>query len=281
MNKTEIRIKTKKLAKVTLKPILFKLIFIFILEIITINTVASLLVATKSKWFEKAVVTFLHYDFNYIEIILSILFGILIIPLSLGIYEYLLNAVRLKRPKLSDVFLWFSESTKLKIVLNYFLWTASYSIITLPINKLAADFVIGQYDVIMTDFIQQVNSGTQSITFNFRLINTTQLILSIALLLVSAIISIMFSLVPFIMIDNPKISGFKAALQSWKIMKGHVITYVMLILSFAGWFFASIFTMFLIAIYFYPYLRVSTTIFAEYVRAEKKLKEISPEDTFQ
>lgn len=279
MNKSDIRVKTKMLAKATMRPIIFKLIFVLLLELITINTVTSLLSALKNRLFEETVVSIWIYNINYIEVVLAIISGIMVFPLSLGIAEYFLKAVRLKQPKITDIFLWYADSAKLKTMWRYFLWISFFSVITLPINRLAADFVVGQYDKVMFDLTEQINAGAQSVTINLGLLDYNNLLICSGLLIFSALVSVKFILIPFIMVDDPTINGFRAAAQSWRVMKGHSLEYLLLVLSFAGWFIASIFTMFLVALYFYPYMRVTIAIFSEYSRADNKIKETTSEVT--
>jgi len=72
-----------------------------------------------------------------------------------------------------------------------------------------------------------------------------------------------FSQIPFILIDNPEISGIDALKLSKKKMKGHRWEYVCLNLRFVGWDLLVGLTFGIAAIYVAPYYHSSLALFYE------------------
>ena len=85
-----------------------------------------------------------------------------------------------------------------------------------------------------------------------------------------------FTLVPYILIDNPQLGVGDTLKLSWEKMRGHKMDYFMLQLSFIGWILLSILTLGIVGILFaFPYMSQAGAIFCdrilgqtEYIRAE-------------
>ena len=78
------------------------------------------------------------------------------------------------------------------------------------------------------------------------------------------IASFSYSQTIYIMLDDPKISPLAAISASKQLMRGHKFEYFMLMLSFLGWAYLSVFTFGLLGIWLNPYMQVT---FANYYNA--------------
>ncbi len=96
------------------------------------------------------------------------------------------------------------------------------------------------------------------------------LILSTIVIMLALYIMISFSLVFYILRDEPKLSVLKIFSKSFDMMNGYVIDYFILALSFAGWFILGIFTFGLLYIWLIPYVHV---VFAQFYKKVKKCYE--------
>ncbi|WP_234885154.1 DUF975 family protein [Clostridium tarantellae] len=94
-------------------------------------------------------------------------------------------------------------------------------------------------------------------------------ILTILVLLLFIIVELYTSQIPFILVDNPKINIIEVIKKSFFLMKGNLITLLILNLSFIGWSIANVFTWFVGSIFLYPYIFTTKANF--YIEL-KKLK---------
>ena len=275
MRKSEIRVKTKLLAKATMRPIFIKAVFILALELMTAIVLSMVFAEVANRLFPEATVTLWEYKIPYMEALFGIIGSLFSLPLTLGIAEYLLKVVRLKEAKATDIFQWFSESDKLKTVFVYFIWIAIFSVFAFVMQSVPLQYITDQIQTVLDDLNMQINSGSAVLSINYSLINYQASAISAGIIALFFIISSRFILIPYLMVDDLKLNSIKAAGKSWGIMRGHTIEYVVLMLSFAGWFFATMLTALIVGVYFYPYLEITIVIFSEYVRADKKLRDNS------
>ncbi|MBR1687715.1 MAG: DUF975 family protein [Prevotella sp.] len=92
------------------------------------------------------------------------------------------------------------------------------------------------------------------------------------LLVVPGIIAwLMFSQVPYVLKDDPKIGIFDALQKSAKMMDGHKTDLFLLIFSFIGWFLLSILTAGIGFLFLSPYYETTCAHFYEDLKAEKKV----------
>lgn len=273
MNKSEIRVKTKLLAKATLHSAFIRVVFVLALELLTAIVLSLVFSELAEKLFPLAIIRIWKYEFNYMHVVFGILGSLFSLPLTLGAAEYLLSVVRRKPAKISDIFLWFADSDKLKTVLSYFVWIAFLSIFSFLMQTLASKYIVNQINNVLGHLSEQIQSGIAEPQPDFSIMDVKGILVSVVLIVLYYILSARFMLLPYLMVDNSKLSTLKAVGMSWSIMRGHTFEYIVLLMSFIGWFLAMVFTAFILGIYFIPYFELTNVIFSEYVRADKKLRE--------
>jgi len=108
------------------------------------------------------------------------------------------------------------------------------------------------------------------------------IILAVAILLVTIYIAISFSQVVFVLVDEPKLSIKNILSKSFDMMENYIIEYLVLVLSFIGWFILCILTFGLLFLLIVPYFVVTAALFYEIVKKEyqeyeekEKSKELS------
>jgi uncharacterized membrane protein len=110
------------------------------------------------------------------------------------------------------------------------------------------------------------------LSLNWSLVNWPAVIGSAVAMLVCELAKIRLFATPYCFLDVPGHSAFTAAMASWKLTRGHMLTYIWLTVSFIGWYMAAALTGFLILMFVLPYVQLSTVILAEYIRADALLK---------
>ena len=89
------------------------------------------------------------------------------------------------------------------------------------------------------------------------------------LLIVPGIIkSISYAMMPFIMRENPEMTGEQAICLSMKMMEGHKMDYFLLSLSFIGWALLAVITLGIGMIWLHPYMATSIAAFYEEVKKD-------------
>lgn len=75
------------------------------------------------------------------------------------------------------------------------------------------------------------------------------------------VISLSYSMVYFVYLDNPKLTALQTLKRSKEIMKGHRLEYLGLIFSFFGWILLGIFTLGLLYIWLIPYMEITLALY--------------------
>ena len=105
------------------------------------------------------------------------------------------------------------------------------------------------------------------------LLQTVYTVLWTLLLIVPGIIkSISYAMMPFIMRENPDMTGEQAICRSMQMMEGHKMDYFLLNLSFIGWALLAILTLGIGLIWLYPYMYTSYAAFYEEVKKDYETK---------
>ncbi len=93
------------------------------------------------------------------------------------------------------------------------------------------------------------------------------------LLIIPGIIkSLSYSMVPFVLKDNPELSFNAAIERSMAMMEGHKWEYFCLILTFIGWFLLLIITAGIASLWLTPYISATFANYYEAVKAEYETK---------
>lgn len=99
-------------------------------------------------------------------------------------------------------------------------------------------------------------------------------VVGFALLIVPGIIfALMYSMVPFILIDNPEMSILDAFKKSREMMYGHKLYYLLLNLSFLGWMLLAILSFGLGLLWLMPYMNMTEFKFYEHLCKEDSQEE--------
>lgn len=273
MEKSTIRVRTKILAKTVLSENFIKIFVALVLEALTGRALSYLYNGLAEKFFNACTLTVGPYTFYYAVTAMSVAGSIFLIPLQLGIAEYLLLLVRKRSPRFGDIFLWYGDSEKFRRVLSYWLWTALFSLVSVPMLTVTGDYLLQLGNDITAAMAEQMKAGAEVFTMPEGMINYAYIFVSLALMALYGLISVKFAPMPYLLADGRAKNAFSAAAQSWKLMRGHTFEYILLVLSFFMWYIGLAFTAFILAVYFVPYFRMTKIIFIEYLRAEKDLKD--------
>lgn len=98
---------------------------------------------------------------------------------------------------------------------------------------------------------------------------TIKVFLWALLLIIPGIVkSFAYAMTPFILEDEPELSPLQAIKKSDAMMKGHKFDFFYLTLSFIGWLFLSVFTLFIGLFWLMPYMQGAYAAFYEDVKAQ-------------
>lgn len=84
---------------------------------------------------------------------------------------------------------------------------------------------------------------------------------SLLFIIPGIIVAISFSFVYYVMLDNPNMKPMEVLKESDRLMRGHMMDYILLNLSFAGWAFLGIFTLGILYFWLIPYISTTNAIF--------------------
>ena len=93
---------------------------------------------------------------------------------------------------------------------------------------------------------------------------------SLLLIIPGIVASYKYSMVNYIMVDNPEIGVFEAIRKSKEMMYGHKLDYFILHLSFIGWAILAGLTFGILMLYVAPYMNVTCANFYYSIKDEKK-----------
>ena len=95
---------------------------------------------------------------------------------------------------------------------------------------------------------------------------------SLLLVIPGIIATYKYSMVNYIMVDNPDIGVFEAIRKSKEMMYGHKLDYFILQLSFIGWAILAVFPFGILMLYVAPYMNVTCANFYYSIKDEKANK---------
>ncbi len=97
------------------------------------------------------------------------------------------------------------------------------------------------------------------------------------LMIGTIILGLAYTIVPFVIRDNPELNAREALRKSRLMMRGHKWEMFVLQLTFIGWAFLCIFTCFIGFLWLEPYMNMTTAHFYEDVKAEYEAKQAAVE----
>ena len=270
---------TKGLAKPAMAPYFFRIILLLALEALTGYALSMVFAGLAQRLGLSLTVKVWVYAFDLTAALLSLLGNALLLPLTLGVTEFLMKAFRRSGPRVADVFLWYADGVHWKLVLEYYVYAVLIGLIAIPLYAVPANWLMETINAVTTDFGQQMTNGVLSPVIHWSLVNFRAVGVSLLLMLLYAFLSVRLFLTPYYFLDHPEIGPFEAAGRSWRAMRAHTWEFILLILSFIGWFLICTVTMFLTAFYLVPYLRMTLTIYSEYARsADEHSHTVPPAD---
>lgn len=89
---------------------------------------------------------------------------------------------------------------------------------------------------------------------------------TLLLIIPGIIASIRYSMIYFIMLDNPEMSAMEALDESKRIMEGHKMQYFKLMVSFLGWIVLGILTLGILYVWLIPYMTVTQCNFYNQIK---------------
>lgn len=92
-------------------------------------------------------------------------------------------------------------------------------------------------------------------------------------MVLSVVLTVPYTLVFCLLADHPEMGGIEALRTSARLMKGHIIQYLLLELSFVPLMFLSVFTIYIGFLWLLPYMEFTETAFYMYVTGELEEQE--------
>ncbi len=175
---------------------------------------------------------------------------VLICVFTAGMQRMFLNISRKKEHSFGDVLYYFKHNPDRVIIASTVMALISW-LTSLPASLYG-----------------YLNPGDISTAEGLR-IYQIYLVLYVAGLVLNVLIAIPFLLVYYLMADDETLEGVAALKESFRMMRGHVMEYILLELSFLPWILLSIFTFYLALIWVIPYMEMTIVFFYRYVLGDR------------
>ena len=164
------------------------------------------------------------YPVNWLNYVLFFVLNALFGPIMLGVSEYFLIMLRTRNGRVVNIFNWFSEPSKLRRGLNFGLYHSSVTVIINLICEIPA-VVLFKAGYSLTDMNTLL---TESLTPNPAAVTLSVMTTVISLILQIPLLYLLAT--EYIMIDSPSKGIFQAIHESVRLMKGHIWSYVLMVL---------------------------------------------------
>lgn len=164
----------------------------------------------------------------------------------------------------------------------------NYSLLAFPVQNGTNRFLTVAFVLALINFIQTIPSQLLLSKAEVMMSGDTEAavqaafgviglsVVTVIVAIVCLILLLAFSLAPYLLIDNPDMSGKEALLSSFRYMKGKKMRMFLLELSFIGLFILGLFTFCLAYLWILPYMEQSLTVFYEtVVQPEQSNPEVS------
>ena len=170
---------------------------------------------------------------------------------SAGLSYMYLNMAREKEYSLVDL-LYFFRSHPDRVIVASFVMAVLNMLVSIPYYYYGFTAVPGESLEAQTNYLITI---------------TALLLLSQVLYIV---VTIPLAMTYYLLADDLELEGMAALKASMQLMRGHIKTYILLLLSFVPWMILSVFTLYLGLIWLIPHMHMSETVFYLYLCAEKK-----------
>lgn len=133
-------------------------------------------------------------------------------------------------------------------------------------------FIRGEEKLTLSKLIEPYK-GTdwRRIVITYLLVFVYTFLWSLLLIVPGIIKALSYSMTPFVLKDNPELSGNAAIEKSMRMMDGHKMDLFLLVLSFIGWAILSMFTFGLGFILLIPYMMTSLAHFYEDLKGNSRI----------
>ena len=174
---------TKGLAKPAMAPYFFRIILLLALEALTGYALSMVFAGLAQRLGLSLTVKVWVYAFDLTAALLSLLGNALLLPLTLGVTEFLMKAFRRSGPRVADVFLWYADGVHWKRVLEYYVYAVLIGLIAIPLYAVPANWLMETINAVTTDFGQQMTNGVLSPVIHWSLVNFRAVGVSLLLML--------------------------------------------------------------------------------------------------
>ncbi|MCT4784088.1 MULTISPECIES: DUF975 family protein [Exiguobacterium] len=134
---------------------------------------------------------------------------------------------------------------------------------------IAQDVSRGGKPVISTMFAPFRNNYVKHVLAPF-LMGLFIFLWSLLLVIPGIIKAFSYSLTYYVLRDNPELTALEAITESRRLMDGHKMEAFKLVLSFIGWFFVGLFTLFIGFLFIYPYFSTTYATFYDSIQKEHR-----------
>lgn len=194
----------------------------------------------------------------------SVLSAFFAVPLELGVTEHIMKLVRRQECRLGDVFGWYGSFSGLLRAFPFGVFSVFSAVFQIVLFDMPLSYIQSQLFVVLEDVQAQIANGADQVFADYGLMNAKGVLLALVLMLVAAVLSVLFVGVVYIYLDTGRI--FSSVFRSPAVMLRFTWNYMLFVLSFAGFYIATVFTLGLMGAYLLPYFGVSKAVFVEYAR---------------
>lgn len=264
----ETRQKIKHIAKETMTGRFFKILVLMGLQYLTSALLVRVFSMLGTHLRPDATFELFGLTVNYVSVASGILAALLFAPLELGICEYVLRLIRRKEAHFTEAFSWYGEFSKVLRSVPYGIWKVFTACFQVALFDFPLAYVQDQLEIVLEDIQSQVSAGTEFVIPNYGLMDGRGIAVAVAAMLLVAALGTLFVAVKFFYVDSGKI--LFSVFSSPILMLRHFCSYILFVLSFAGFYFGTVFTFGLLGLYLLPYFGVSQAAYIEYARAKAK-----------
>lgn len=137
------------------------------------------------------------------------------------------------------------------------------------LKQIVADLIIYAIAIALSfiiSFIFMLNVANNVSLLNNQNYMLIIIYLSFGITILTSILSIFFTFVPFIALEEPELGVFATIKKSFKMLKGHFWQLITLNLSFFWWLVLSVCTLGLALFYVYPYISQAKALFYKQIK---------------
>ncbi|MBE6938756.1 MAG: hypothetical protein E7460_09505 [Ruminococcaceae bacterium] len=260
----ETRQKIKRLSKGIMFGNFFKLAVLLGLQYVTTALLVRVFGLLGTQLRPDSVIRAFGLEINTVGLSASILSAFLSAPLELGIARYIMGLIRKEEVHFGDVFGWYGDFAKLARSIPFGFYSVICAVFQVALFDIPLSYIQSQLNIVLEDIEKQLVSDSETVIANYGLMDGRGILISLGAMLLVALIATLFVAVPYVYADTGRI--FRSVFSSPRIMFRYVWSYMLFVLSFSGFYIATVFTLGLMGVYLLPYFGVSKVMFVEFAR---------------